>query len=343
MKINFKLSLFVFALAFLQVSGAFAQQYKPEDFGYRILKMPFKKDTVELVVNSKKGEENLRKPVMLIEKGSLPSPLLSVYDGQGINSIMPFDTRILTKDYHLVFVSKPGVPVMVNVKNITNRGEYNDPKTGHFPAKYQELNNIDYYVNRDAQVLKFLKKQSWVDKSRMVIAGHSEGGTIVAKLATVSKDVTHVISSSANPFGQMASIIHSCRPYDDSTRNYTRDMFDYWEKLVNKSPELQTPPGNTLEQQYKYELSANQPSFENFQKIKVPVLVTYGAKDNCTPYNDYMRIAMIRDKKKNFTFKDYPGLEHNYFKVDAKGEGIPDRGIGWTQTAKDWKAWLDKN
>ena len=232
---------------------------------------------------------------------------------------------------------------MVNVKNITNRGEYNDPKTGHFPAKYQELNNIDYYANRDAQVLKFLKKQPWVDSKKMVIAGHSEGGTIVAKLATISKDVTHVISSSANPFGQMATIVYSTRKYDDSVGTSVNEQFDYWEKLVNRSTEIPLAPGYTHEQMFKYLLSANQPSFNNFQKIKVPVLVTYGTKDNCAPFNDYMRIAMIREKKKNFTFKDYQGLEHNYFKVDANGKGIPDRGIGWTQTAKDWKAWLDKN
>ena len=76
MKISFKTYLLLPALFVFSVSAAFAQNYKPEDFGYRILKMPYKKDTVELVVNYKKGEENLRKPVILIEKGSLPIPLL---------------------------------------------------------------------------------------------------------------------------------------------------------------------------------------------------------------------------------------------------------------------------
>jgi dienelactone hydrolase len=255
---------------------------------------------------------------------------------------MPFDTRIFTENYHLVFVSKPGIPVKVNKTKLSPRMEYNDPKTGLFPQFYQERNHLDYYVNRDAQVLKFLKKQPWVDKSKMVIAGHSEGGHIMAKLATVSKDITHVISSSENPFGQMASIIQSCRPYDDSTKTYTHEQFEIWEKLVNKSTDIPLPPGQKLEDVYKYQVGFSLPAFEHFQKIKVPVLVTYGTKDHCAPYNDYMRIAMIRDKKKNFTFKDFPGLEHNYFKVDAKGEGIPDKNAGWNNTAKDWKAWLDK-
>ena len=341
MKIIFKISLLAFACTFLPVFGAVAQKYKPEDYGYRFLKTLYKKDTVDVVVVSKKGEELKKKPIILIERGSLPTALVTLTD-TAFYPIMPFNDRIFTTHYHLVYVSKPGVPAKVHYSKLTRNGVYNDPKTGLFPTYYNERNNIDYYANRDAQVLKFLKKQPWVDTKKMVAAGHSEGGTIVAKLATISKDITHVISSSANPFGQMATIIHSGRPYDDSTKSYTNEAFDFWEKLVNKSPDLPIPPGSTLEQQYKYLLSTNQPSFDNFQKIKVPVLVTYGTRDNCAPYNDYMRIAMIRDKKKNFTFKDYLGLEHNYFKVDAKGEGIPDN-VGWSNTAKDWKAWLDKN
>lgn len=343
MKTNFKTCWLLFTFYALNVFSATAQKYKPEDFGYRLLKMPYKKDTVDLVIHFKKGEENLRKPVMLLEKGSLPIPLLIEYEGQGYNSIMPFDTRILTKDYHVVFISKPGVPVIVSAKSLTNRGEYNDPKTGLFPAKYQELNHIDYYVDRDAQVLKFLKKQPWVDPKKMVIAGHSEGGHIVAKLATVSKEVTHVISSSENPFGQMATILYAVRKYDDSVGTGAGLEFDHWEKLVNKSKTIEMPPGLTVEQLHKYKVGFSEPAFDHFQKIKVPVLVTYGTKDNCAPYNDYMRIAMIREQKKNFTFKDYLGLEHNYFKVGANGEGIPDRGTGWAQTAKDWIAWLEKN
>jgi len=335
-------SLIILLAFLLFVSAeATAQKYKPEDYGYRFLKTLYKKDTVDVVVVSKKGDELKKKPVILIEKGSLPIPLVTLTD-TAFYPIMPFRNKIFTDDYHLVFISKPGVPAKVHYSKLSRRGEYNDPKTGLFPAYYQERNHIDYYVNRDAQVLKFLKKQPWVDNRKMVIAGHSEGGHIVAKLATVSKDVTHVISSSENPFGQMATIIHSCRPYDDSTKTYTNETFDHWEKLMNKSSQLQIPPGYTLEQQYKYEYGFNLPAFDNFQKIKVPVLVTYGTKDHCAPYNDYMRIAMIRDKKKNFTFKDYPGLEHNYFKVDAKGEGIPDN-VGWNNTAQDWKTWLDKN
>jgi dienelactone hydrolase len=342
MKTVLKISFLVIHLFMFHISEAFAQKYKPEDFGYRLMKTLYKKDTVDIVVLSKKGEELKKKPVILIERGSLPKPLLVEYTGKGYTSILPFDTRILTSDYHLVFVSKPGVPVICNEEKLTNPMVYNDPKTGLFPAYYLERNHIDYYVGSDAQVLKFLKKQPWVDKSKMVAAGHSEGGPIVAKLATVSKDVTHVISSSSNPFGQLATIMSQIRADEDSAGNYAKEQFEYYKKLINKDKNISSIPGAPAETYFKYLYGFNLPAFDNFQKIKVPVLVNYGTKDYCAPFNDYMHIAMIREKKKNFTFIDYQGLEHNYFKLDEKGEGIPDFA-GWTQVAKDWKAWLDKN
>src|SRR5687768_7990098 len=168
---------FIILLAFLLFvsAEATAQKYKPEDYGYRFLKTHYKKDTVDVVVVSKKGEELKKKPIILIEKGSLPIPLVTLTD-TAFYPIMPFRDKIFTTDYHLVYISKPGVPAKVHYSKLSPRGEYNDPKTGLFPQFYQERNNLEYYVDRDAQVLKFLKKQPWVDKTRMVIAGHSEGG-----------------------------------------------------------------------------------------------------------------------------------------------------------------------
>lgn len=333
--------LFLFlSFALVQTFQATAQSYKPEDFGYWFTQTVYKKDTVNLVIVSKKGEEQKKKPVILFEKGSLPIPLI-IEDDRGFYPIMPFDTKIFTTDYHLVFIGKPGVPVKYPAHKLSSRMEYSDPKTGLVPQFYQERNHLDYYVNRDAQVLKFLKKQPWVDKSKMVLAGHSEGGTIMAKLATVSKDATHVISSAQNPFGQMATIMSQTRAYDDSAGTYAKAQFDYWEKLVNKSADIQFPPGYNLEQQYRYQYGFSLPAIDYFKRIKVPVLVSYGTKDNCAPYNDYMRIALTREQKKNFTFSAYIGLEHNYFKLDEQGKPIPDNA-GWNQAAKDWKAWLDK-
>jgi hypothetical protein len=60
MKTRLKTGLLLLFLFLFTI--AFAQSYKPEDFGYRFMKTLYQKDTVDLVVISKKGEELIKKP-----------------------------------------------------------------------------------------------------------------------------------------------------------------------------------------------------------------------------------------------------------------------------------------
>ena len=46
-------------------------------------------------------------------------------------------------------------------------------------------------------------EKKWVAKSKLVLAGHSEGSTIAAKLATKNNKVTHLIYSGGNPNGRV--------------------------------------------------------------------------------------------------------------------------------------------
>ena len=57
MKNRYKATILIVAFLIFQISGAFAQKYKPENYGYRFLKTLYKKDTVDVVIVSKKGEE----------------------------------------------------------------------------------------------------------------------------------------------------------------------------------------------------------------------------------------------------------------------------------------------
>jgi len=84
---------------------------------------------------------------------------------------------------------------------------YLDPKTKEFPEDYKKQNYLDYYVERDLAVINYLQKQPWVSKSSLVVSGHSEGSSIAAKMASISKNITHLIYISGNPMGRIMSII----------------------------------------------------------------------------------------------------------------------------------------
>jgi hypothetical protein len=78
---------------------------------------------------------------------------------------------------------------------------YQDPVTGKAPKEYSNRYILDYYVDRNLKVIEYLEKLPFVDNSKLIVAGHSEGSTITAKLAVKCKKVTNLIYSSGCPLG----------------------------------------------------------------------------------------------------------------------------------------------
>jgi len=61
-----------------------------------------------------------------------------------------------------------------------------------------------------------------------------------------------------------------------------------------------------------------------------------------TPFNDYLRAELIRYRKKNFTFRTYVGLNHNYMGLLDDGTNNYD-DYNWDLVAQDWLNWLNNN
>ncbi len=149
-------TLIVIASLIICIS-VFGQSKRSEDFGFRHLQVIYKGDTVDILIKSKKGEEQKPKPLFLFCQGSLPQPLIK-YDEQGMFGVFPFNPDSLTIDYHLVIVSKPYTPLIADKKSLQEDFTYAD-STGRFSKKYLERNLLDYYVNRNIQAIKFCKNK----------------------------------------------------------------------------------------------------------------------------------------------------------------------------------------
>lgn len=324
-------------LTALICTHAKAQTKTAHDFGYTHITYTYNNDQVDILVKSQKGDEQKTKPLFFFCQGSLPQPLIK-FDETGAYSVFPFDPENLCKDYHLVIVGKPYVPLMVNVKELGQNFTYND-STGKFPKKYSERNLPDYYVNRNIAVLKFLLKQKWASGNKLVFAGHSEGSTIAAKMAVQFPAVSHLIYSGGNPSGRIMTMISRSRSEetDTDTTRYGEFEFEYWQKTVEQQKNTNDTFGDTYKATYDFSL----PPSVYLNKLKIPVLVTYGTKDYSTAYNDLFRAECIRQKKNNFTFKAYIGAEHNYFPVGKNNQPDYSR-FGWDNVAEDWRKWLCK-
>ena len=262
----------------------------------RKLSTKFRKTIVEYLVISKKDEEKLRKPLFIFCQGSLSRPLQIISD-DGKFPLLPFDIQVILKDYHLVLISKPGIPIEENVKNLNE--DYSFPKGKLPPKEYILNNNLDYYYQRNNFILNKLLEENWVDRKKIVIAGHSEGSYVALQMAVHNSKITNLIYSGGNPLGRMMSIINQDRQAKDEQEEYVPKTLKFWKEIVANKSKKELDFENTSF--YMYGLSQN---FTNhLLKLKIPILVTYGTKDQNGIFNDYLNMLAIDKEKTNFTFK----------------------------------------
>jgi pimeloyl-ACP methyl ester carboxylesterase len=314
-----------------------AQADSAMKYGFRLIRLPYKGDTVEILLKSKKGEEKKRKPLLFFCQGSLPQPLIITYADKGkrgIYGVFGFNPDSLAEYYHLAIVSKPGVPLIAASENLTPDLTYTDP-TGHYPAVYILKNLLDYYVKRDQAVIDYLRQLPWIATDHLIVAGHSEGATIAAKLAAETSTVTALIYSGGNPMGRVMTVIERDRMREKDSASLAEADFQQWEKVVADPTNPASGSGDSYATTYPFSL----PPLDYLEKLTIPVLVTYGTKDADCPFNDYFRAKMILQRKRNFTFKAYIGVEHNFFPVRPDGS-INYDVFNWDKVAEDWRKWL---
>jgi hypothetical protein len=121
--------LLLISFCFL-TTALFGQKANSNVHGFRHIQMVYKGDLVEVLIKSRMGEEQIKKPVFFFCQGSLPIPLMIHYTKENKSSIynvFPFtNLDSLTKDYHLVIVGKPYIPLIVDEKLLNSDMTYSD-------------------------------------------------------------------------------------------------------------------------------------------------------------------------------------------------------------------------
>jgi hypothetical protein len=328
-----------FIITLFIITRSHGQNKSPGDYGFRHLQTIYKGDTVDILIRSKKGDEQKKKPLFLFCQGSLPIPLIITYKDSagktGIYNVFVFNPDSLAIDYHLVIINKPYIPLMIDQGLLTGQLTYTD-STGSFPAKYIERNLLDYYVGRNIAVIKFLQGQQWVSNSKLVVAGHSEGGTVAAKIAYSYPKVTQLIYSGGNPCGRILSMIEQQRARESDSARYGEQVFNNWKSIVDDPANMNASNGDAYKTTYSFSIPA---PMNYLEKLRIPVLFTYGTRDYSCPFNDYFRVKTIEQKRTNFSFRAYIDLEHNFFPMTAHG-AINYDIFNWDKVADDWRQWL---
>jgi hypothetical protein len=305
--------------------------------GYLVKSIVYKGDTLEMLIKTEYPEKMEKKPIFLFCQGSLPRPL-GVKEKDGSYSIAAFPFSITTEllhKYHFVSMSKAQIPAIPDGELVDENFWYK-PKNPDDLAEYWKRDYLDYYVGANTAVVNYLIEQPWVDPSQFVISGHSQGSHVAAKLSSKSPVITHLIFSAGNPMGRMMNMIDAARKNEEG-ESLAESYFKWWARAVeNPTDSISATGGDS----YKSEFTFNEPVLEPLLNLTIPVLISYGSRDHNVLFNDFLRIEAIRRKNKYLHFKDYIGLEHNYFPVDREGNVDYDQ-FGWTNVFNDWMEWVD--
>ncbi|MBK7234009.1 MAG: hypothetical protein IPH93_17525 [Saprospiraceae bacterium] len=128
------------------------------------------------------------KPLLLYLDGPVAYPLFQMMEN-GKGSTIIFDYLSLAEKYHILFISKRGVPFKDSVGK--------DPSTNYplyqTPDEYTKKLSCDWLVQSADLVIKDAKKKWKIDKRKVAILGFSEGFQVGCKLISLNKSITHAL------------------------------------------------------------------------------------------------------------------------------------------------------
>lgn len=328
---SFALPLLAFIILFSNVS--FCQI--ASDFGFKHLRYEFKGDTIEVLIKSKIGEADKVKPLFFSVQGSLAVPLI-IHNGTHRTRFTTLEEGLVEDDYHLVIVNKPGVPLIAHQDSLVDGKEYFIDKENYiYSENYLKNNHLEYYVERNLMVIDSLLNKPWVDTSKLIISGHSQGSGIALSMCVKSSKPTHLIYSGGNPyFSTILAMLSKERLKEDSIENpRVKKIYSVWKEILNEPHSYFHPNRDSNKTLYSFSI---QKENEMLKQLKIPVLVSYGTKDESCAYNDMFQLEVIKENINKIEFKPYVGLDHNYMShYNTETDYI-------NIVVNDWLEWLEE-
>jgi pimeloyl-ACP methyl ester carboxylesterase len=304
-----------------------------------------KNDTIDFILVGTKLEE--KKPVFLFCQGSLPLPLFVKPEKEKMwmfgGGITNFDINEIKKNYHLIVISMPKTPVIVEEKNLNKSYCYiPDPSEPEkFSEEYIKADYLKNYANRANEVLKFLRKQKWVNNSKLIVAGHSQGSKVATLITLNNKNITHLGLFGSNPFGRIDQQIREERKKAESKQITWEEADKRMEETYQMYRDSYSPDIVKKDNYLIAWKSFSRPLINDWLKIKIPTYLAYGTNDIASDLCDLVPLFYIQNSKNNLTYKRYLNLEHNFFEVNADGRANYDKEH-WTEVMNEFVKWTIK-
>lgn len=192
---------------------SFAQKTQVINNESTSFKLELKKDTIDFIVVD--NDLKKKKPIFLWCQGSQPVPLYINFKKDGLwligGGISNFDYEEIKKHYHLVVISMPQTPLIVDESKISKSYFYIgvSPDNNTPSVAFQKKDYLENYRNRAITVLQFLKKQKWVDNSTLIVAGHSQGSKVATEIAINYNMFLNLVYLAQIPLEELIKILEN--------------------------------------------------------------------------------------------------------------------------------------
>ncbi|HYH16134.1 MAG TPA: hypothetical protein VD794_12985 [Flavisolibacter sp.] len=284
-----------------------------------------------------------QKPVLLFLEGSGCYPLLRIInDGQNcciyVNAVS-IDIDSLANYYHVVLVSKPGVPLIDSMKV----SSYDNLNINNIPCPHAYNQQLSFEWRTKAASLALTKALDDVNANpkQVIVMGNSEGGQIAPAVAALNKAITHCINICGSGINQFYTPIIKTRmkarkgiiSYEEAERQVDSLFAIYADIYKEKNAANKSWYGQTYQRWSSFTLN---PPLEYYRKLKIPIYVAIGAKDENGDVlsSDYLKLEFLRLGKTNLTYKVYPTYDHFFNEIVeqkkiAHAKEVYDAALQW--------------
>lgn len=240
-------------------------------------------------------------------------------------------------------------PFLVLSDYLTKNGiavlRYDDRGVAVSKGNFKTATSADFATDVEAGIA-YLKSRKEIDKSKIGLIGHSEGGIIAPMVATQSKDVAFIILLAGTGIqGDQLLLLqqqligkasgmsdeelqkvksNNTKIFDianksTSTEQLQTDLTNY----IKQNPSTEKPAGMTEEEFVKLQVQQIATPWMHYfikynpaptlEKVKCPVLALNGEKDLQVPPKENLgaiKAALLKGGNKNATVIELPNLNH---------------------------------
>jgi|SRR5690554_524349 len=329
---------FVLFLTFLVSIHFSFTQSRVEGTDYTAFSIEQANDTIDFVIAD--SVLNVKKPLLLFCQGSLPVPLFVDF---GNNRIVPlqfgnFDLENMKKHYHVVVISMPKTPIVPKYEELSEQYFYIGNSGRKNPTdEFSLADYLENYVRRANSVIDFMRNKDYIDASKIVVFGHSQGSRVAVALADENEHITHLGLSAYSNEPRMHELLRKIRVRAEKGEitweeadSLQADRYKFYSRVFNDDS-LKARPHLTSWRSF------SKSSIHELAGLKIPVYICYGSEDLGCVNADMIPLYFIEEGKTNYVLKRYPGLEHNYFPMV---DGQPDHKNGeWKNVMNAFIEW----